>query len=86
MTDRAENSPLLGVSWTWAMAFGLGVLRLSPAQFWAMTPRELFAAAEGLGSATGTAFAAAKGPSRDSLRHLMQAYPDKDQGETAHGG
>lgn len=27
------------------MAFGFGVLRLSPAAFWSMTPRELAAAA-----------------------------------------
>ncbi len=25
--------------WREAIGFGLGVLRLSPAQFWAMTPR-----------------------------------------------
>ena len=27
--------------WKQAMGFGLGVLRLSPQQFWSMTPREL---------------------------------------------
>ena len=27
--------------WSDVMAFGLGVLKLTPAEFWAMTPREL---------------------------------------------
>ena len=30
--------------WDTAMQFGLGVLRLAPSQFWAMTPREIAAA------------------------------------------
>ena len=30
--------------WENAMKFGLGVLKLSPTDFWAMTPRELQAA------------------------------------------
>jgi len=30
------------------MTFGLGVLRLSPRDFWSMTPRELFLAAAGV--------------------------------------
>lgn len=30
------------------MAFGFGVLRLAPGQFWRMTPRELAAAMRGL--------------------------------------
>ena len=34
--------------WERAMAIGLGVLRLSPDQFWAMTPREFAAALRGL--------------------------------------
>lgn len=29
------------------MALGLGHLQIQPSQFWAMTPRELFAAADG---------------------------------------
>jgi uncharacterized phage protein (TIGR02216 family) len=35
--------------WERAIAIGLGVLRLSPEQFWKMTPRELAAALRGLG-------------------------------------
>jgi uncharacterized phage protein (TIGR02216 family) len=34
--------------WERAMAIGLGVLRLSPEQFWRMTPREFAAALAGL--------------------------------------
>jgi uncharacterized phage protein (TIGR02216 family) len=54
------------------MAAGLGLLRLSPAVFWSMTPRELAAALRGL-----------LGPahldpalSRASLSALMRRYPD----------
>ncbi|MBI1981359.1 MAG: phage tail assembly chaperone [Methylocystis sp.] len=52
------------------MAFGLGVLRLSPREFWSMTPRELFCAAEGVyGKAPGA-------PSRPALDELMRRFPD----------
>lgn len=34
--------------WRAAMAFGFGTLRLSVRDFWAMTPRELAAAIEGV--------------------------------------
>lgn len=53
------------------MAVGLGLLRLPPATFWAMTPKELAAA-----------LGALNGPpridplSRSELGQLMQAYPD----------
>ncbi len=52
------------------MAFGLGILRLSPGDFWRLTPRELAAAAEG-----------ARGPhaapaTRAALDDLMRAFPD----------
>ena len=33
------------MNWPALMAFGLGTLRLAPQAFWAMTPRELAAAA-----------------------------------------
>lgn len=59
--------------WARAMAFGLGVLRLAPRDFWAMTPRELACAAEGVyGRAVGA-------PSRDALTALMRAFPDGDE-------
>jgi uncharacterized phage protein (TIGR02216 family) len=52
------------------MAFGLGVLRLSSHDFWSMTPRELFFAAEGVyGPAPGA-------PSRAALDELMRRFPD----------
>ena len=55
--------------WARAMAFGLGVLRLAPEQFWRMTPRELAAALEG---------ASGRGPALDraALNDLMTRYPD----------
>lgn len=53
------------------MAFGLGVLRLSPRDFWAMTPRELARAAEGVyGRRAGA-------PTRAALETLMRAFPDR---------
>jgi len=52
------------------MAFGLGVLRLSSRDFWALTPRELFRAAEGVYGR------AAQPLSRASLDELMRAFPD----------
>lgn len=55
------------------MAFGLGVLRLAPEDFWSMTPRELQAAAEGVyGRAAGP-------PSRATLDALMRDFPDGAQ-------
>ena len=56
--------------WKQAIGFGLGVLRLSPDEFWRMTPRELAAAIE---TATG-----ARAPlDRAGLSELMQRYPDE---------
>ncbi|MBY6239753.1 phage tail assembly chaperone [Methylosinus sp. Sm6] len=55
------------------MAFGLGVLRLSPGAFWSMTPRELAAAAEGVYGLRPRA------PSRTTLDHLMRAFPDGER-------
>jgi uncharacterized phage protein (TIGR02216 family) len=52
------------------MAAGLGVMRLSPRDFWAMTPREFAAACEGL---FGTAHAPL---ARDELDDLMSRFPD----------
>jgi uncharacterized phage protein (TIGR02216 family) len=52
------------------MAFGLGVLRLGPRDFWSMTPRELFHAAEGVYGHGGTCM------SRSGLDALMRDFPD----------
>jgi len=59
--------------WKNAMQFGFGILKLSPSQFWSMTPRELDAAYR------------ANNPSHDfggkvdrgRLDELMQLFPDK---------
>lgn len=55
--------------WKQAIGFGLGVLRLSPAQFWAMTPRELSYAIEAVTGRTAPL-------DRSGLAELMKRYPD----------
>lgn len=51
------------------MALGLGVLRLPPDAFWAMTPRELAAAA-------GTRQPRDAVPAHADFAALMRAHPD----------
>jgi uncharacterized phage protein (TIGR02216 family) len=51
------------------MQVGFGLLRLSPAQLWAMTPRELAAAIDWLSPPP-------QQPSRTDLTALMQRFPD----------
>jgi uncharacterized phage protein (TIGR02216 family) len=58
--------------WADIMSLGLGVLRLPPSQFWAMTPRELDAALRGLLGPTGSTTA----PTRIALDSLMRQFPD----------
>ena len=53
------------------MHAGLGLLRLAPADFWAMTPREFAAAC-------GPAFAGRSAPTRGVLHAMMARYPDGD--------
>ncbi len=54
------------------MAAGFGLLGLTPAAFWAMTPRELSAALRGrLGPST------ASPPSRGDIAAMMRRFPDK---------
>ncbi len=67
---------MTGFPWEAAMRFGLGVLRLSPAAFWAMSPRELSAAYHGV---TGGGPVGA--PDRQQFEALQGVFPDK---ETAH--
>ncbi len=52
------------------MRAGFGRLRLSPDEFWAMTPRELFHATGG-GRANGSG-----PPGRAELAALMARFPD----------
>lgn len=74
-----EKHPVASfIPWDDAMALGLGVLRLSPATFWAMTPRELRAAANGIyGRHTGEPL------NRAALDDLMTQFPDGNDGQTA---
>jgi uncharacterized phage protein (TIGR02216 family) len=58
--------------WAEAMRFGLGVLRRSPDEFWAMTLPELRAAAAGLSGGASLAPAL----SRTRLEALMTRFPD----------
>lgn len=55
------------------MALGFGRLRLSPRDFWAMTPRELALALNAGRGPTG----AAQPPRRDDLAALMRIFPDE---------
>jgi uncharacterized phage protein (TIGR02216 family) len=52
------------------MSTGLGLLRLSPAAFWSMTPREFERAAYAV---LPRSFGA---PRRDELAELMRRFPD----------
>lgn len=52
------------------MALGLGLLRLEPAGFWAMTPRELALALSAFAPARDDA------PVRGALEALMRRFPD----------
>lgn len=57
--------------WGELMALGFCRLRLSSAAFWAMTPRELAAAVEGLVGPRGAP------PDRAMLGELMRRFPDR---------
>ena len=59
--------------WDEAIGFGLGVLRLSPREFWAMTPREL---AHAIAAVRGRAPAPL---ARGELDELMRRFPDGAQ-------
>jgi len=56
--------------WKQAIGIGLGVLHLSPQQFWSMTPREMERAMSVIGIG-------AVGPGRAELDALMMAFPDR---------
>jgi uncharacterized phage protein (TIGR02216 family) len=57
--------------WRQVMAVGFGRLGLSSRAFWAMTPRELAAAVEGVFGIAG------EPPDRAALETLMTRYPDR---------
>ena len=60
-----------GIDWPGLMRAGLGVLRLPPEAFWAMSPVELYYALQGAG-----ALPMGQGMNRQGLEALMAAYPD----------
>lgn len=55
--------------WEMVMHAGLCRLRLQPAVFWALTPREFFSVAGGFAGCVGTF-------SRGRLEGLMATFPD----------
>ena len=57
--------------WKLAIGFGLGILRLSPEQFWSMTPRELSCAIEAVTGRRTTPV------DRPTLIELKKDYPDE---------
>ncbi|MBB4004211.1 MAG: rcc01693 family protein [Aurantimonas endophytica] len=67
----AEGAAGAAFPWDAAMAAGLGHLRLSPRDFWAMTPRELAAALGPVGAQT------LQPPRRDELAALIRQFPDR---------
>jgi uncharacterized phage protein (TIGR02216 family) len=62
-----------GFPWREAMQVGFGVMRLSSREFWALTPRELAAAFEGVSGRTTMP------PARAALERMMVAYPDGER-------
>ena len=68
----AAPEPRMTMPWSEVLAFGLGVLRLSPKAFWAMTPRELNAAFYGVTGGQCHPVPMARG----ELEKLMQRFPD----------
>lgn len=56
--------------WGAALHFGLGLLRLAPASFWLLTPRELMALTGGMRLPAA--------PDRVRLTELMNQWPDKE--------
>jgi len=62
--------------WRQALAIGLGVLRLSPEQFWRMTPREFAAALRGLYGDHATPL------DRATLDAVAARFPDRSRART----
>ena len=64
-----------GLDWPQLMRLGLGVLRLPPEAFWAMTPVEFHRALEG----AGVLRSEGAGLGRAGLERLMASFPDKER-------
>ncbi len=75
MPDQAD-----AVDWPGLMRLGLGVLRLPPEAFWAMTPIEFQRALEGAGVLAPGGGSAWMG--RDTLERLMARFPDAKKEST----
>ncbi|MFP5075728.1 rcc01693 family protein [Rhizobium sp. YIM 134829] len=71
MTAAAATRTAEPFPWEAVLHAGLGRLRLSPDQFWAMTPRELTAAL--------TPPCTSSALRRGDLAALMAAFPDNDR-------
>jgi uncharacterized phage protein (TIGR02216 family) len=67
---KAAAEPRRPFPWKTVMSAGLGHMRLSPRDFWAMSPRELAAALD-RSPLVGAA------PSRTEFEALMGNYPDQ---------
>ncbi|MEP2943581.1 MAG: phage tail assembly chaperone [Hyphomicrobiales bacterium] len=72
MKSDAKQQQAEAFPWDNVMTFGFAVLKLSSAEFWAMTPREIAHAMRAFSPD------AAMAPSRNDLRKLMQLYPDNE--------
>lgn len=74
MSSAPDGTPSIVEPFPWdlTMQAGLGILRLPPSVFWAMTPRELEAALRGAFGMSARHAA----PSRSDLAGLMAAFPD----------
>jgi uncharacterized phage protein (TIGR02216 family) len=59
--------------WSDVLHLGLCLLRLSPTDFWALTPREFLAVSGGLKPRLPV-------PDRSALEALMGAFPDGEAG------
>ncbi len=68
-----------GFPWAEICRFGLASLRLDPAHFWRLTPREIALMAAAPKPARDA-------PTRDGLGALMQLFPDPETTEDEHDG
>jgi uncharacterized phage protein (TIGR02216 family) len=68
LAARSSHAPF---PWDSVLAFGFGVLRLSSRDVWAMTPRELQAAFDGVYGRRSVA------PRLADFAALMAAHPDQ---------
>lgn len=64
------------IPWQRYMEIAFGVLRLSPSDFWAMTPAEFHAALDGYIAARRGGGGTASAPTRAELEELMRRFPD----------